>query len=240
MEILAGQTASGRSVAVGRGLEWITEGFGYFTKAPAVWIGITVVLGLLFVIGSIVPGSQLVLSLVTPVFSAGLLMGCADQQAGKPLTLAHLFAAFRGDSLWTLVLVGALALLAYVAIALVCVAVLFFTIGTAFLSGDSAAAAGIGFTGIALVALIALALAVPVAMATWFAAPLVVFRRLSAIDALKQSFSGCLRNIMPFLLYGILAFLMLLIAVIPFGLGLLVAFPVLVASVYLGYRDIYG
>lgn len=241
MEVIGAENQSGiRNVDAGRGAAWIGEGFGYFTKAPWVWIGITVMLGISVIVTSIIPASQLLLSLITPVLSAGLLMGCADLQQGKMLTVAHLFAGFTSDKVWTLVLVGLLTLLAYAAVALVCIALLLVTVGTAVLSADSVAAADIGLNGILPAILVALALAVPVAMATWFAAPLVIFRDLTAIDALKQSFAGCLRNMIPFLLYGLLAFVMFAVASIPFGLGLLVAFPVLVASVYVGYRDLYG
>jgi uncharacterized membrane protein len=59
------------------------------------------------------------------------------------------------------------------------------------------------------------------------------------MDALKQSFSGCLKNIVPGLVYGIIGFVIGIIAFIPLGLGWLVWAPTLVASIYTGYRDIF-
>ncbi|MEW7976346.1 MAG: hypothetical protein AB2814_02490 [Candidatus Sedimenticola endophacoides] len=47
------------------------------------------------------------------------------------------------------------------------------------------------------------------------------------------------RAISPYLLYGLVLFLVMIIAVIPVGLGLLVAIPAMIASIYTGYRDIY-
>jgi uncharacterized membrane protein len=41
------------------------------------------------------------------------------------------------------------------------------------------------------------------------------------------------------LLYFLLAMVLILIAIIPFGLGLLVAGPVMYASIYAAYRDIF-
>jgi uncharacterized membrane protein len=76
-------------------------------------------------------------------------------------------------------------------------------------------------------------------MAVWFAAPLVVFHNLGAVEAMKASFTGCLRNVVPFLVYGIVGFLLAIVASIPLGLGWLVLGPVIAASVYTGYRDIY-
>jgi uncharacterized membrane protein len=66
-----------------------------------------------------------------------------------------------------------------------------------------------------------------------------VFHELGAVDAMKVSFSGCLRNIVPFILYGLVGLVLGIVASIPFGLGWLVLGPVAIASVYLGYRDIY-
>jgi uncharacterized membrane protein len=90
-----------------------------------------------------------------------------------------------------------------------------------------------------LAVLIALALMIPVLMAIWFAAPLVVFHQLGAIEALKSSFNACLRNIVPFLIYGLILLGLAIVASIPFGLGWLVLGPVLVASLYTAYRDIF-
>jgi uncharacterized membrane protein len=44
---------------------------------------------------------------------------------------------------------------------------------------------------------------------------------------------------MPFLVWGIVMTLAGIVAVIPFGLGLLVWLPVAIASTYIAYRDIF-
>ena len=68
---------------------------------------------------------------------------------------------------------------------------------------------------------------------------LVVFQGEGVIDSMKASFAGCLKNIVPFLVYGVVFFLLALVAMIPIGLGWLVLGPMLSASVYTSYRDIY-
>ena len=87
--------------------------------------------------------------------------------------------------------------------------------------------------------LVALALLVPVMMAIWFAPALVMFHDKGAVDAMKESFTGCLRNIVPFLVYGIVMMVLGVLAAIPLGLGWLVLGPVLAASLYTSYKDIY-
>jgi uncharacterized membrane protein len=44
---------------------------------------------------------------------------------------------------------------------------------------------------------------------------------------------------LPFLLYGIVMIVLAILASIPLGLGLLVLIPVMLASMYTAYRDIY-
>ena len=79
----------------------------------------------------------------------------------------------------------------------------------------------------------------PLYMALWFAPSLIVFNNLKPLDAMKASFTGCLKNIVPFLFYSIVLLVLCMLAVIPFGLGFLVLGPVIVASIYTGYRDIF-
>ena len=57
--------------------------------------------------------------------------------------------------------------------------------------------------------------------------------------AIRMSFSACLKNVMPFLIYGLVFLFIFIIAVLPFGMGLLVAFPLMYASTYAAYRDIF-
>ena len=56
---------------------------------------------------------------------------------------------------------------------------------------------------------------------------------------MKASFSACLKNIVPFLVYGVMLFILAVVAMIPFGLGMLVLVPVIIASVYAAYRDVF-
>ena len=66
-----------------------------------------------------------------------------------------------------------------------------------------------------------------------------MFQDQGAVQAMKESFSGCLRNIVPFLVYGVVMMVLSVLASIPVGLGWLVLAPVLAASLYTSYKDIY-
>ena len=56
---------------------------------------------------------------------------------------------------------------------------------------------------------------------------------------MKASFVACLKNILPFFVYSVIATLLALVASIPMGLGWLVLGPVMAASLYTSYRDIF-
>jgi uncharacterized membrane protein len=104
--------------------------------------------------------------------------------------------------------------------------------------GDAQAMASMGMTMV-LAMLIMFALLLPAMMAIWFAAPLVVFHDHGALDAMKTSFAGCLKNMLPFLLYGVVLMVLSIVASLPLLLGWLALGPVLAASIYTSYRDIY-
>jgi hypothetical protein len=156
---------------------------------------------------------------------------------GGELELAHLFAGFH-ERVGTLVGVGALYLVATLAVGLVVGLVVGVSVFAA-MGGDPQAGDAGGAMVVLLAVLIMTALLLPVAMAVWFAPPLVVFQGMGALEAMKESFVGCLRNIVPFLIYGLALFGLGILAILPFGLGMLVLGPVVMASMYTAYRDIY-
>lgn len=92
--------------------------------------------------------------------------------------------------------------------------------------------------GLAL--LIVLGAMLPLIMAYWFAPALVLFHDMKALDAMRLSFSACLRNVLPFLIYGVISAVLLVLAMIPLGLGLLVMIPTMTASLYISYKDIFN
>jgi len=102
--------------------------------------------------------------------------------------------------------------------------------------GGETAAVG----GVVMIGLVIMALFIPVVMTIWFAPALIMLADKGVFESLKLSFIGCLKNILPFLIYGIVAFILLIIAMIPVGLGLLIMVPVLMAAMYISYKDIYG
>ncbi len=233
-----GYSDGGRAVEAGRGWDWIAAGYGIFRPQAGIWILLTVIFVALLVFLRFIPmiGGLLTL-LLAPVLVGGLMAGCQALERGADLELAHLFAGFRRNTA-QLMLLGVIAFGLILAAMIPMILIMGVGIFAAALSGQMAGAALFGMSAV-LAALITLALLVPVNMALWFAPALVMLQDQTAVRAIGQSFLGCLKNIVPFLLYGVIVLLLAIVASIPFGLGWLVLAPVAFGSVYVAYRDIF-
>jgi uncharacterized membrane protein len=229
--------AGGRRVHAGRGWGWIRDGIDYFRRQPGIWIILTLIFFALMFGLSLVPlVGSIITILVIPVLVGGLLAGCRTLENGAELELAHLFAGFRAHT-GPLMLVGVIGF-ALTAAIMIPAALLIGTGGMIALATGSTSGAVFGTTAL-IGLLLALALFIPVNMAMWFAPALVMLQAQSAPRAIAESFRGCLRNIVPFLVYSVILFVLAMIASIPLGLGWLVLGPVVFGSVYAAYRDIY-
>lgn len=230
----------GRAVGAGQGWAWIADGFGLFKKAPGIWIALVVILFVILLILAFIPLLGALASfLLMPALVGGLILGCRALQGGGELELGHLFAGFEKAHLGNLIFLGALTIAGWVIVMLPVIAIVGAGAILAVMRGDAAGVAAMGGS-ILLAWLVALALSIPIYMALWFAPALVVLRGMAPMAAVKESFLACLRNILPFLVYGIVLLVLGIVAAIPLGLGWLVLGPVAIASVYVAYRDIFG
>ena len=77
-------------------------------------------------------------------------------------------------------------------------------------------------------------------MATFFAVPLIVLRGETLRSALSQSFSAVGRNWSAFLIYAIVLFILFLTVPVTLMLSLILLLPLMMASVYTAFEDIWG
>ncbi len=229
------------AVPAGRGWGWIVSGFEYFKRAPGVWIGIMVIWLIISLALAFIPLVSLALSVLGAIFLGGLMIGCGELDDHGRLRVEHLFAGFN-TRLGPLAAVGGLYLAGSVGIFLVMGVLVALVGGLGFLGGatspDSLLSAGFG-VGLLVAVLLGLLLFVPLLMAFWFAPVLVVRHDLPAFEAMRLSFTGCSRNLLPLTVYGLAAAGLSILALIPLALGFLVLSPVLIASMYVAYKEIY-
>ena len=231
----------GQKVETGRGVAWFGEGWDLFKSSPGIWVAMFVIFVLISLVLAIIPLGSLVSSLFFPVVMGGVMIGCRALEQGDRLELGHLFAGFK-KSTGSLLLVGVLYMVGMMLIGFIAgiAAALMIPLlmGSNFNAEDFSSVMAMA-PWILLAVLIVLALMLPLIMALWFAPALVVFHDVQPMAAMRSSFQGCLRNFVPFLAYGVVAFLLGIVALIPLGLGMLVYGPLLWGTMYAGYRDIF-
>lgn len=211
------------------------------------WLLIILILIVLQICLQLIPVvGHLANSVLLPVLVGGLMLGCKAVDRGEPLSVSHLFAGFSTRTR-PLLVVGLLYTAITLAIVVVVAGILLAFFGTAVLAqlfevqNPTAAGSALGHMLLALLvgALLFLLLYLPLMMAMWFAPALVVLRGVEPWAAMKLSFSACLKNIVPFLVYGLIGILLAVVASIPLLLGWFVLGPVAIASIYTSYCDIF-
>jgi len=238
----------GWAVDAGHGMEWWSNGWGLFRDSPWIWIAITMLfIAIMFVLALIPILGHIASTLLYPVLGAGVLVGARALDRGSALKVEHLFACCNARAV-PLVVVALLYFAGWFLIWLIAIALLVGVVGfstlASLVSGDPTEA-GIALLsafgiGSVIVLLLAALLGVPLIMAYWFAPALVLFRGDEPIKAMKTSFVACVRNMPPFMIYGLLGMLFAVVATIPLGLGWLVLMPVYGATIYTSYKDIFG
>lgn len=227
-----------RQVAAGQAWAWIVRGFELFRANPVMWIVILLIYLAIIIPISLVPViGSVVSTLLAPVFAAGMMWGCKALANKQDLLINHLFEGFKKNTS-QLIAVGGIYLLSLLVIMVMVVMSLNKEVVELLMKGkelnpEQASA-------MMLPILFAMLFIVPILMAYWYAPVLIGLHNLKAVEAMKLSFVACLKNMLPFLLYGLIFTVILVVAIIPFGLGLIVAIPVMMTSLYTSYVDVFN
>jgi len=242
------------------GWAWLVAGFAIFRRNPILLSMLVLSYWFTVLLLNIVPVIGVVVaSMAVPGLSVGLMQASRNLERGQPIGLQTLFGGLK-ENARTLCALGAL----YLACTLGVLGLTSLVDGgdllrymTAASHAERAAVEDADFT---LPALVILLLMTPVLMAYWFAPVLAAWHRLSLGKSLFFSFIACWLNWRVFMVYS--AALMLVAGLIPgvlLGLllvlfpgaqnfatalvtmpMLLVVAPVVFASFYASYRDIFG
>lgn len=229
-----------RDVRSSRGPAWLAGGWRHFRGAPMVWMGlsagwmlITLALVLVPVVGGVAA------NLLQPVFFASFALAARKQLAGEAPEMGDLFIGFRRP-LRPLVNLGAILLVAEIAIFF-----LMSLLGLPGVGGEGDEVATVtdyvrALQGKEWILLVGLALTALVKGALWFAPALLAFHEISTAHAIRWSLYAALSNLGAMMAYGVALTAVFVAGALPWGLGLLVAIPVMVASTYTGYADVFG
>lgn len=213
---------NGRRVPIGNCTRWIGDTFELFFQRPWKWIGTMLLLFLLSVVASLIPLSNLLSSLLWPVFIGGIAIALDSQRLTRNFTLSNVFGGF-GRSFLPLIAVGCMMLLA---------SALTFAVFFVMVGREAAMAITLGMGQLDTIPptfwralMVSMIVMLPITAATFLAAPLIVLHGVSPVRAMAMSFFGCLKNLLPWILSGLLMILITVISMIPLLLGLFVTLP---------------
>lgn len=242
------------------GWRWIATGFAIFRRNPPILALLVMTYWFTLIFLNILPWvGTLAVYLIVPGLSVGLMQAARNLDRGQPVALQTLFGGLQENSR-TLLALGALYLCctfgALGLSALIDGGDLF----NYMLASNKVERAAVEDADLSLSVLFVSLLLLPVMMAYWFAPVLAAWHRLSLGKSLFFSFVACKLNWRPFLAYflglflvaglipGILLGTLLIIfpgaqafmtSVVIVPVTLIIA-PVIFASFYAAYRDIFG
>ncbi|MDR3220556.1 MAG: hypothetical protein LBU46_00905 [Candidatus Accumulibacter sp.] len=215
---------------------WLRFGWTVFAAHPGLWaMSALILIAGLFVL-MLVPlvGSSFA-GLLTPILAAGLLAMCRQAAGeGKP-GLSDLAAGFMTRPK-PLAVLGVIFIIATLIIKLA-VFHLFSSLAGGLMTQGLA---GLGILGGWIILLLfSSLLLVPLWMVMCFASALVLFNDMPPVEACKAGFAASLKNILSFLILGLIVFVLCFFAALPVGLGFLVLIPVLAGTAYASYQDVF-
>jgi uncharacterized membrane protein len=247
-----------RWVVGDRGASWVVEGWDMFRQSLGGWLPLALA-GVIWLL--LIDRFSILLlldSLFAYVIAAGLLLACQANHRRQPVTLNHLLAGFRlhlGRLLIARLVVLGLSLLIFclvlgdvvwqiaqqpdLQVLLKKISAQTDYTSEEMLSNLAEVDQAFGLMSLMLRAAILLLLVIPVSAAGWFAPALIVLGNCNVKTALWYSLQATLKNLLSFLIYGLLLLILALLGILPYRVGYLVLIPVYYLSMYLCYRDIF-
>jgi uncharacterized membrane protein len=236
-----------RKLNAARGWTWIKQGFQLLMRNPLLSISSAILCVLSVFVALMVPfvGALLAVALM-PIMLAGYMNICRALEENQKVAPAMLLAGFKKHAS-SLVALGAFLMLGMLFASTVMVTVggeSFAALMEQMHSAEDSqmlmqAIAG-GDSRVSLAVLTGLTLMLVLVVAWQYAPILVFFSGVSPWLALRASFVGTLRNIVPYTVYSlIMQVLTMLLGILPFGIGMLLLLPLGLTSLYVSYRNIF-
>ncbi|MBU2986533.1 hypothetical protein KO528_14315 [Saccharophagus degradans] len=220
-----------RMVPVGSAFNWVGAAFEYFGRSAGGWVLFMLVGGILYFVLNMVPVVNYINMLFSYVWVGGIWVALKKTHDGEQVEVSDLFEGFKRNF-------GSLVLLSVIAFALTIVVFtpfIYFAMAgmgsfesfdpSAVKFGPSLAFMVIGF--------------IVISMTVFFAPALIILNNINVISAMRMSFLGCLKNILPLIIYGIMASIFFAVGGILLFVGLLVAIPVISCMTLAAYKQIF-
>jgi uncharacterized membrane protein len=228
----------GRSVSAGRGAAWIGNAWRLLKAQPGMWAAALILMFAAYMFAALIPVVSFFAQLLVPFVYAAIALAADEQRRTGSFELKVLWSSFEKHTV-PLLVVGGVSFLASVVFLIVLAGFVGSEVIGAMMGTSEPDPSTFLNTKFWLAFLIGLALALPIGFATYLAPQLIVLHDQPPIEAMKMSLVGSIKNILPGIVFGLLAMVMLLLSMITLLLGLLITMPILAITNYTVYRDIF-
>jgi len=230
-----------------RGWTWIKQGYQLIMISPILSIATAFIGALAIFVAMLIPLIGPLLAVVLmPLMLAGYMRICRALEEGEEVELIDLLAGFKKNA-------SALGSLG----AVLMLGMLFASGVMVFVGGDALAtlmeevratdnpqvlmdALSTAGGNVAFAILLGFTLVLMLIVAWQYAPMLVFFSDMTPFAALRASFVGTMRNIVPYTLYSlIMQVVAVILGVLPFGIGMIILLPLGLTSLYVSYRNIF-
>ena len=246
-----------RIVEARQGAQWLADGWRMFRVAPLGWLALVFGYWIIMTLLSVVPFIGVAAACIAvPAFSVGFMAAARAASHRAPVELGMLFEGFR-HHLKSQLALGAVYLVSLAVLLSITTLADDGALATWMTTGRRPADDVLQSDDFLQALLLAGLLYAPVLMMFWFAPPLAAWHDTGPAKALFFSFFACLLNWRPFLAYGVVSALVVIVLPVAFMFALslasfkvaamtlvfpilLVLLPTLFASFYASYRDVFG
>lgn len=230
-----------------RGWTWVKQGYQLIMRNPLISVTLALLCALAIFTALKMPVlGPLLAILLIPVVMAGYMRVCRALEEEEEIDLTHLFEGFQKHTS-RLAALGGFLMLGMLFSSMVMVTAggealrtLLDSVnatGNPQILVDAMWAAG---SEVAFSLMLGFALVCVLMLAFQYAPMLVFFNDLPPLEAIRNSLSGSLRNLIPYTVYNlILQVIALLLALLPYNIGVVVLLPLGLTSLYVSYRNIF-
>ncbi|MEY0231881.1 BPSS1780 family membrane protein [Providencia manganoxydans] len=232
-----------RAVDAGEGINWISQAWAMVKEKLGMWVLINIIFFAVILVVSMIPFINFFVSFITPILIGGIIAISEKQRKTGEVEIGLLFAGFQ-QKFGALFAVGAINF----GISLIGGIIAIMIGGTALLSimlemsqgGQVSPETIMALSGSFFYIFVIMAVAGLVGAAmTWFAPALIMNHDFKVGAAISASLKAVSKNILPGILFFVVLAIIMFISAIPFGLGLLITFPIMYVGYYTSYRSLF-
>ncbi|WP_240042196.1 BPSS1780 family membrane protein [Photorhabdus khanii] len=232
----------GQSLDGENGIKWIGQAWSLIKNKLGMWVLLNIIYLAIMLGLQMIPLLGLFAGVLAPVFIGGIISVCEKQRTTGQFELGLLFSGFQ-KNFTSLLCVGALSfgiiILGVIAVLIVGGSTMVHILLSSQQGDISAEMLQHSLSTLFLSSFVIFIFYISALALTWFAPALIIIHNLKLGAAMSMSLEAVKKNLLPGFLFFMAIGGIVMISVVPLGLGLLISMPLFLASYYSSYRNIF-